>query len=81
MYMQNLTFIYKSYFTFEMDRRGRRSLQKLVHIEMCPYLLDKSKFEIRPQKGNKKSTSFEVLFSGVSNGIRTHGLQGHNLAL
>ena len=31
--------------SFVLDRRGRRSLQKLVRIEMCPYLPDKSKFE------------------------------------
>ena len=29
---QNPTFLNKSYFAFELDRRGRRSLQKLVQI-------------------------------------------------
>ncbi len=30
---------------------------------------------------NKKSEAFASDFYGVSNGIRTHGLQGHNLTL
>ena len=37
--------------SFVLDRRGRRSLQKLVYIEMCPYLPDKLKFEIADAHG------------------------------
>ena len=39
--------------SFVLDRRGRRSLQKLVHIEMCPYLPDKSKLEA--QKNTRRN--------------------------
>ena len=49
--------------SFVLDRRGRRSLQKLVHIEMCSYLPDKSKFIIA-YKVNKKS--HEWLFFAIS---------------
>ena len=38
---------------------------------------------LTPRRKNKKDILLDVffVFCGVSNGIRTHGLQGHNLAL